>query len=334
MIDLAMLYNIIYALAARDGRVDRLFGSGAPLAHKAFGRSLAYGAIPEIWFELPLKGDPWFDLHVLTECNAMGQNPELSPTMPENYAEVFRWLAGKPDARQVALSYDVSSGDIDHPAVQLLTWKDNEELTCGFLQVAERADAMPAYRAFVNRIPDGWFACYAGVFPGRKDKTLRVECVVDTALQETYAKDIELLEANLHQVGFEYCNAELLERCRYLASLPLGYEFQFDVLPDGTVGPTFSTSVRFAYPESEDTIGAFEKTGVASELLQRVESWGLADDRWQLLADATFSKRVERKDAILTFYCYPAFIKLRWREGQPVDAKTYLLASILDDANA
>ena len=27
-------------------------------------------------------------------------------------------------------------------------------------------------------------------------------------------------------------------------------------------------------------------------------------------------------------YCFPAFIKLRWRNGAPVDAKTYLMAGV------
>lgn len=56
------VYDVIYALAASEGRERVLFGSSAPLAHDAFGRSLVGDVFPELWFEVPLLGEPWFDL--------------------------------------------------------------------------------------------------------------------------------------------------------------------------------------------------------------------------------------------------------------------------------
>lgn len=41
MLDRTMLYDLIYALAAIDGREEKLFGDCAPLAHEAFMRGLA-----------------------------------------------------------------------------------------------------------------------------------------------------------------------------------------------------------------------------------------------------------------------------------------------------
>ena len=38
MLDRTMLYDLIYALAAIDGREEKLFGDCAPLAHEAFMR--------------------------------------------------------------------------------------------------------------------------------------------------------------------------------------------------------------------------------------------------------------------------------------------------------
>lgn len=54
------VYDVIYALAASEGRERVLFGSSAPLAHEAFGRSLVGDVFPELWFEVPLLGEPWF----------------------------------------------------------------------------------------------------------------------------------------------------------------------------------------------------------------------------------------------------------------------------------
>ena len=65
MLNRTIVYDILYALAARDGRQEILFGDCAPLAHDAFERSLVGDGFPELWFEMPLLGDPWFDFHAL-----------------------------------------------------------------------------------------------------------------------------------------------------------------------------------------------------------------------------------------------------------------------------
>ena len=59
-----------------------------------------------------------------------------------------------------------------------------------------------------------------------------------------------------------------------------------------------------------------------------MEKWGLADDRWRLLPDTVYAKRVAYSGKSIVAYCYPAFVKLRWRAGEPLDAKTYLIASL------
>ena len=68
--------------------------------------------------------------------------------------------------------------------------------------------------------------------------------------------------------------------------------------------------------------------GAAGELMSQVEAWGLADERWKLLADTAFAMRVKAADESALLYCYPAFLKLRWRDGEPLDAKAYLIAGI------
>lgn len=46
--DHSMLYEILYALAALGERKQALFGNCAPAARKAFARSCAGNAFPEI----------------------------------------------------------------------------------------------------------------------------------------------------------------------------------------------------------------------------------------------------------------------------------------------
>ena len=331
MVDRVMLYNIIFALAARDGREAALFGNCSQAARVALSRSLAGEAFPELWFEVPLAGAPWFDLHALTSRETLTPGQTFTEAQTGGNPGVFEWFASQPcGVRQLALSWDSGRGDVEHPAVQLLVGTDDAAVTCGFLEAVGRPDACPAYRSFVGNLPSGWFACYAGVFPGRPGHNLRVECIPKEPLQSAYAEDPSLLEEHLRQVGLVEFGDTLISRCQLLAQTPFMLEFQFDVDGAGRAGETFGASVRFARPPREGSWEGFVPDGAAGELMRQVEAWGLADDRWLLLADAVFSKRATRNGESSLLYCYPAFCKLRWRNGVPVDAKAYIIAGIAE----
>jgi hypothetical protein len=328
MLNRTMLYNVLYALAARSGRDKALFGSCHSLSQEAFERSLACDAFPEIWFELPLAGEPWFDLHALTARADLKPGMTFMPQATGGNPEVFSWFAAQEqNVRQLALSWDVSSGDISQPAVQLLLSRDNPDTTCGFLKAAGRPDAVNAYRAFWRRQPDGWFACYAGVFPRRPNHNLRVECIPDSALQSAYAVDAGLLEAHLQQMGLDETEG-IVSACQTLAKTPFHLEFQFDVEPDGKAGLTFGASVRFSDPPGTEEWQPYSSDGATERLMTQLEAWGLADDRWRRLSECAFANSVALGDERVTLCCYPAFVKLRWRAGVPLDAKTYLIAGV------
>ena len=328
MIDRTWVYEILYALAARDGREKALFGSCASRASEAFSRSLVGDAFPELWFELPLAGDPWFDLHVLTDRSTLQPGMEFSAYETGGFPQAFSWFAGSWGTRQLALSWDVSTGDMGYPAVQLLSKVSRTAPTCAFLEAVGKVDAEDAYRAFIKRIPSGWFACYTGVFPQRQGHNLRVECIPNDGLQEAYAQDSALLEEHLRSTGFTAFGPTLLERCQLLANTPFKLEFQFDVRADGSAGPTLGASLRFNSPADSSDWKPFSVEGEAGALMQQLEAWGLADNRWRLLAHTIFAKRVSFEGESSVLYCYPAFVKLRWREGEPIDAKTYLIAGV------
>lgn len=321
----SFVYDVIYALAASEGRERVLFGSSAPLAHEAFGRSLVGDVFPELWFEVPLLGEPWFDLHTLVSRKELDPGMEFSPAIAGGHPELLAWFAGQTEGRQLALSYDVGRGDIDNPAMQVLAWR--EPLHERFLELASGPEAAQAFRAFRERTPREWFACYTGVFPGRDSQAMHVECIVGNALQRAYAADASLLRKHLADAGLSGLDDTLVPRCQQLAQSPFPLEFQFELMPDGTTGGALGASVRFGTSEA-DKNPPLTVDGPGGEVMGLCEEWGLADSRWRELPKAAFAKGVSRGGLGAMLYCYPAFVKLRWRDGQPLDAKTYLQAGV------
>jgi hypothetical protein len=207
--DQTFLYDIMYALAAKDGREAALFGSCAPAAREAFSRSLTGKSFPELWFELPLAGAPWLDFHALVSHEDVAGTEARFSGHGGAYADALSWFSSQPPraVRQLALSYDTSAGDVDHPAVQLLVNGDDVAVPIGFLKAVGRPDAGDSYQAFVHRIPSDWYACYVGVFPRRETSGaapwVRVECIVGDRCQRAYADDAGLLRNHLARIGLE-----------------------------------------------------------------------------------------------------------------------------------
>ena len=326
--DRMKLYDIIYALAARDGREATLFGSCASTAREAFSRSLAGEAFPEIWFEIPLAGGSWFDLHSLVSHeDVAGTQPAFSG-QGGVYADALAWFGRQQrnTVRQLALSYDTHVGDVDSPAVQLLVNGCDISVPFGFLEAVGRSDAKEAYRAFFGSMPEEWYACYVGTFPSRQAEEgsswVRVECLVRQALQQAYAGDVATLRDHLARVGMTWLGDDDLGAVQRLACSPFPLEFQFDVGAQGEALPTLSASVRFA---PEDWVNP-DRVGCIRDLLREVQDLGLADGRVGQLAGTVFAKRVTYGGESALLSCFPAFIKLRWRASEPTCAKAYLLA--------
>lgn len=327
--NIQLQFQILYALAASGGREAALFGDSFPAALKAFGKSVAGDYFPELWFEVPLMGDPWFDLHALVSHGDV--DPSVIPSLGvgEDVAAGLKWFAEQGEGvRQLALSWDTGSGNTETPAVQLLVAGEDPSVSCDFLNAVGRPDAADAYVTLRERLPEGWFACYSGTFPQRERPLLRVECIPTENLQQAYAKDEELLGRHLRQLGFDAFDDTLLPRCRELADTPFQIEYQLDVTPDGTASPTLGVSLRFFANPDGPRRNPFDEDGEAGRLMRRLEGWGLVDGRWHALAQTAYAKRVKRGSDSQLLWCYPTFIKLRWRDGEPLDAKAYICGGV------
>lgn len=333
--DRTMVYDMLYAIAAQGEREGALFGSYGAAAREAFVRSLVGEAIPELWFELPLLGEPWFDLHALTAYGDVAGTQATFAGHRGAYADALAWFAGQAPGtvRQFALSYDSHLGDVEHPAVQLLVNGPDPSVPQAFLGAAGRADLQAPYGEFVRAMPSGWYACYAGVFPGREAAGarafVRVECIVGDSCQRLYASEAQALRGDLARIGLEDVDGGLVDGVQELARSSFPLELQFDVGPDGMALPVLSASVRFQPGDWSDPA----RMGEIGRLAGWMQARGLADGRCALLARTAFAKRLKKADESVVLSCFPAFAKLRWREGCPPDAKAYLMARAAREAD-
>ena len=81
-----------------------------------------------------------------------------------------------------------------------------------------------------------------------------MECIPDRRLQRAYFQDASLLEGHLRQVGMREFGDTVIPLCLKLAASPFGFEFQFDIMPDGSLGSTVGVSARFACPPGEEQL--------------------------------------------------------------------------------
>lgn len=321
------VFDVLYALVANDGREDALFGTCALHAREAFSRSLIGDEFPTIWFEVPLAGEPRFDLHVAHSRQALHEGARFASGAGNGYEELFDWYgANERGGNGLAFAYDISEGAIGTPAVHVNVNNAALDDTDRFFQLAAGEGAADVYRSFVKRLPLDWRVWYAGVHPGRPGAPIRVDCFVNRTRQDAYVDDADMLGQDLRTCGFAASCAALQDLAKPILRSPFGLELQFDVLRDGTLGPTLGLSASFGMRSARYMRPLFERDGAGAVLLDEVERLGLADERWQCISNAMFTKRIGAGDAALALYCLPTFVKLRIREGIALDAKLYFQA--------
>ena len=323
-----LIFNTIMAAFSANNNLS-LFGEHNTRDIEAFSRSYIGNEFPEIWFEMPLSGKPWYDLHILTARKSLEEDCKI----PEDvfYPKVFSWFAASTGVRQLAVSHDLSKGIYDNPAVQLLVSGRDDGVVHDFLAASQKSYLSAFYDAFMKRRAESWYACYFGTFPSRSDQLLRIECIPKKQDQISYASDARILAAQLESVGYK-ASAETLELINFMAALPFPIEFQFDVTRNGTVAAVMSASLRFSMPGikrgSLQTAFLNDDENV-ERLMKRLCDLGLSDERWKLLPDAAFAKRLGEGHLI----GFPAFIKVRFNADGPVDAKAYLMSRSLIGTN-
>ena len=329
-------YDLLWQLMDIGDRTPALLGERyAPLARQAFGSCACGTAMPVVYLEIPLAGEPGFDLQVCIDRSSVRKGFHLPENAPARERELMTWLAGSGGAgcTGVDLAFDLRDRGLESPQLIVLMSKGILADAEGFFALAGVSDGARRYRMAESRTPEGWTSWYTGILPGRPGAPVRLDYFVSGAKARSYAQDVRLLARDLELMGYTPSIREIgwYER---LAQIPCGFNLQLDANDDGSIGPVLG------YNLIEGGIGPHAvrqrlQSGWMREVLTMAETWGIADERWQLLRDLCQAKMlvlrretgIETRTVVATKV---TFIKIRMSQDALLDAKAYVMCTMCD----
>ena len=156
---------------------------------------------------------------------------------------------------------------------------------------------------------------------------MRIGGYMDKTELERCADDSAHLGDCFRKIGFSAFDAPMLERCAEFMRLAPSIDFQFDIMPDGSLSDTFGLSLSFNETKPREAHACIE-SGYGAAVMRALQSWSLADDRWKVIADAAFARHVgyERDDGtegrFALCICFN-YAKVKFRACEPQPAKFY-----------
>jgi hypothetical protein len=325
------VFDALYSIAAGDGRGEALFGDSFGIARGVYERTLIGDGYPTAYIEFPLLGSPGFDL--LTVHSAVRPGSRFAPGAGFGYQAMIDWFSGICDkgvSASCGIELDTSVGETERAGVYL-QYRKHTDLIAPFLaSIGEEARAK-SYLAVADRMPEGWPPAYVGLFPGRAGAPLRVGGYLEGTIQKACAADPALLVAQFDRIGFSAYNGEMLSQCGTLLSLAPSVDFQFDIMPDGTLGDVFGLSLSFNETKPREARVCME-SGYGARICRTLQEWGLADERWRLIAGAAFARHVpfDREDGSqgrFALCCMFNYTKVKFANAVSQPAKFYLRMS-------
>ncbi len=318
------LYDIIIDHVIRDERKEILFGDCGPIARKAFISAILGDEFSWSWLEIPLIGKPCFDLHVSVSQVSI-DNCESFPANlgGGGFEEAFAWSRGRKNGNGLIFGFDVSKGNQKSIGLQCLGNGHSGDES-GFFRALGNPKAIEGFRMFLERMPETWEMLYFGFFMGRTGPQIRIDCSCTSEIKNTYSKSPEFFREDLIKLGFTAISDKMLYQACRLASFSFPLNLQFDVGEDGTMGNTIGISPDFKHRFTSKTQRLdFSSGSEVYNLIKEIQSWGIADERCRLLGDVVYTWRFPFNNRVIYLVNLPGFIKVRWRDGEPIDSKAY-----------
>lgn len=327
------IFDALFDRAAGGKGAGQLFG---PLASKenrtALHEKLCGRHFSQLYFELPLDGKAGFDLHVIQDGDGLREGVPFDDEIYGGHGRLFSWFGAEDRGKDgLDVVHDLRAGLDTPPMVYLKTSGNSSEFIEEFFHQVGAADAAERFREKRALLPEGWSVWYTGVHTGRRGRPLRIGSILTDNLKKRYAKNIDAFEEALAAVGFPVPLSHPMRfKLRELFAFPFPIDIQIDIMEDGSVGDTLGISFTTG-SIGRDALAASFGRGAALDTMRSFEEWGVADDRWKHIPDATFqvsamlrSHEGDKQRFILSGHI--GFLKVRFCGTGPFayDAKAYL----------
>ena len=326
-----MAFDALYTIASDGGREEALFGNSIELARGAYERTLIGDGYPSAYLEFPLLGEPCFDL--LSVHGEVSPEAQFAPDAGFGYQAMFDWYSGvraEDDNLSCGIELDTSVGETERAGVYL-QYRKRPELVVPFLESVGEGTRADSYLITLDRMPEGWPPAYVGLFPGRSGTPLRIGGYLGPEVQAACAADPAFLANQFDRIGFSAYDDEMLSQCTEFLTLAPSVDFQFDIMPDGSLSDTFGLSLSFNETKPRQARECMED-GYGARICRTLQEWGLADDRWKLIAEAAFARHVpfDRDDGTqgrFALCCLFNYAKVKFSNAKARPAKFYLILS-------
>ena len=348
-------FEVLCLQAASDGRKEVLFGESVDRARKAMRPFLVGKKFPSVYLEFPLAGEPFMDVTVL--LNELEPGTHVECDAAAGTEAMLDWYAPvRAEFEDVSCGYELDTSKEDPRAAAVhFQPRSHLELVEPFCEAVGEPERAKLYLDMADRMPPGWDLSFFGMFRGRPGSPLRVCGYLDQGYRKDCCNNPSLVARVFDAIGFSAYDDAMIEQIgQLMATDAKAFDFQFDVYPDGSLGDTFAIDIQFDIERPEHVQASFD-SGSAASVMNLLEEWGIADERWRLIPEAAFARSipvtVPAEDAaerdktpaganaaaddataspelgMFGFTLMPGWGKARWRNGVLQPAKFYFLAS-------
>ena len=327
----SLTYQTLLLQAADEGRGAKLFGESLGRARTLVLPFLIGNKFPNIYLEHPLSGKPFLDVTVL--YNQLEQGMRIDSSAAGEHGALVDWFAEAcTQHSEISFGFEVDTKKPDLPMAGVhFQPRHKRELVRPFCEAIGQPEQADLYLSTADRMPNDWPLSFFGMFRGRPDTPLRVCGYLSNDAQEECMHPSRLKEV-FDAVGFKAYDAPMLDQaCALLQTAPGTVDFQFDAYADGTLGPTFAFDVQFGIEQPPAVQASFAE-GAGARVMRLLESWGAADNRWEIAVQSAFARSLpveleDGKTGRFAFTLMPQWVKARWVNGTMQPSKLYHLAN-------
>ncbi len=325
-------FEVLCLQLADEGRGEALLGDSYARAREAARPFFSCKEFPDVYLEFPLAGAPFLDVTLLYHPEAPGMR--IDSPAAQGTGPLLDWFAEmSAEYEGISFGFELDTKERVLPPVAVhFQPRRAKELVRPFCEVAGEPWRADLYLDLCKRLPSRWDLSYFGMFRGRPDSPLRVSGYLERLEKGICARNPSHLRKVFDAVGFTAYDEEMLAQvCRVMSIAPGSMDFQFDIYPDGTLGPVFSLDVQFEIAVTKLIRQSFANGDIA-RVMGQFEQWGAADERWHLCSDAAIARAIPvvLEDGTLGHFGFtlmPQWTKVRWTDGVLQPAKLYCLGN-------